>query len=85
MKTFKYTITDPLGMHARPTGLFVKEASSYESSIKISKGEKTVDAKKIFGVMGLAVKNGDIITIDIEGADEETAAQNLEAFVKETL
>lgn len=85
MKEFKCIITDPLGMHARPAGLFVKEASLYESSITISKGEKTVDAKRIFGVMGLAIKNGDIITINIEGTDEETAAENLESFINETL
>lgn len=85
MKEFKYTITDPLGIHARPAGLFVKEASSYESSISLSKGEKTVDAKRIFVVMGLAVKNGDTVTVNIEGPDEESAAGCLEVFMKETL
>lgn len=85
MQEFKYTITDPLGMHARPTGLFVKEASSYKSSITISKGERTVDAKRVLGVMGLAVKNGDIVTVKIEGPDEELAASSLETFMNEAL
>jgi len=85
MQTFEYTITDPLGMHARPAGLFVKEASSYESSITISKGGKTVDAKKIFGVMGLMIKNGDTVTIAVEGVDEAIVAGKMEAFMKETL
>ena len=26
MKTFEYTITDPVGIHARPAGMLVKEA-----------------------------------------------------------
>ena len=29
MKEFKYVITDPEGIHARPAGLLVKKAASY--------------------------------------------------------
>ncbi|MBP3263460.1 HPr family phosphocarrier protein, partial [Pseudobutyrivibrio sp.] len=29
MKEFAYTITDPEGIHARPAGIFVKEAAKY--------------------------------------------------------
>lgn len=87
MKEFKYTITDPLGMHARPAGLFVKEVSSYSSTITISKDKdgETVDAKRIFAVMKLAIKSGDIVTIHIEGPDEELAYENLQSFMKNTL
>lgn len=28
MKTFEYTITDEVGIHARPAGLLVKEAKN---------------------------------------------------------
>lgn len=31
MKTFEYTITDELGIHARPAGMLVKEASKFAS------------------------------------------------------
>lgn len=85
MKEFLYTITDPLGIHARPAGLLVKEAASYESSVKIIKGEKEVDAKKIFGVMGLAVKYDEDVKIMVEGSDEDVAAAKLEEFMKNTL
>ena len=33
MKTFEYTITDELGIHARPAGMLVKEASEFTCSI----------------------------------------------------
>lgn len=85
MKEFQYIIKDPLGMHARPAGLFVKEASSCESSVKITKGGKSVDAKRIFGVMGLAVKCGEEITVTVEGAQEDTEAARIEEFMKENL
>ena len=80
MKEFKYVITDPEGIHARPAGEFVKAAASFASDVKITKDGKTVSAKKIFGVMGLAVKKGQEITVTVEGEDEEAAAAKLEEF-----
>ena len=85
MKEFKYVITDPEGIHARPAGILVKQADGYQSAVTIAKGEKSADAKRIFGVMGLGVKTGEEITITVEGADEDTAAAELETFFKENL
>ena len=85
MKEFKYVITDPEGIHARPAGILVKQAVGYQSAVTIAKGEKSADAKRIFGVMGLGVKTGEEITITVEGADEDTAAAELETFFKENL
>jgi len=83
MKSFEYTVKDEMGLHARPAGLLVKEANGFASAIMIAKGEKEADAKKIFGIMGLAVKCGDAITIRVDGEDEDTAVVALETFVKE--
>ena len=85
MKEFKYVITDPEGIHARPAGLLVKKAVSYASTIMIGKGEKSADAKRIFGVMGLGVKNGEEIFMTAEGADEAEAIEGMEQFFKENL
>ena len=85
MKEFKYVITDPEVIHARPAGILVKQAAGYQSTVKIAKGEKSADAKRIFGVMGLGVKTGEEVTITVEGADEEKAIAELEAFFKGNL
>ena len=85
MKEFHYVIKDELGIHARPAGLLVKEAGKYQSEIKIKKGEKEADAKRIFSVMGLACKCADEITIITEGTDEAEAIQALEEFFKANL
>lgn len=63
----------------------VKQAAGYTSSVKITKGDKTADAKRIFGVMGLGVKTGEEVTITVEGDDEDKAFAELEAFFKENL
>lgn len=85
MKEFKYTITDSQGIHARPAGLLVKEAAKFASDIKIEKAGKVADAKRIFGVMGLAAKQGEEVVIRVEGADEVEAAAAMETFFKENL
>lgn len=85
MKQLKYVITDSEGIHARPAGLLVKEAGKFESDIKIKKGDKAADAKRIFGVMGLAVKHGEEIVMTAEGSDEAKAIVALEAFLKQNL
>lgn len=85
MKEISYTITDPEGLHARPAGMLVKEAGKYQSDIKIEKNGKSADAKRIFAIMGLGVKNAETIKITAEGEDEDTAIMKLEVFFKENL
>ena len=85
MKTIEYTITDALGIHARPAGLLVKEAGKFASKIMIASPKKEVDAKRIMGVMGLGVKCGDTVKLTIEGEDEETAAAAMQAFLESNL
>lgn len=85
MKEFTYKITDPEGIHARPAGDLVKAAKGFASAIKISKDGKAVDCKKIFGVMGLGVKQGQEVTFTFEGEDEEAAYQTVSDFMKANL
>lgn len=83
MKEFEYLIRDELGIHARPAGLLVKQAGTYQSEITIFKGDKNANCKKLFALMGLAVKQGDKITVKVEGTDEEQAAIEIEKFIQE--
>ena len=85
MKTYNYVIKDELGIHARPAGLLVKDAAKFQSAVKIAKDGKEVDAKRIFGVMGLGVKCGQEVTVSVDGADENEAFEALEAFFQANL
>ncbi len=85
MREFRYVIKDEQGIHARPAGLFVKEAASCESKITISKDGKEVDAKRILGVMGLGVKKDQEIVLKVEGSDEDQAIEKLSKFLQENL
>ena len=85
MKQFSYTITDSVGIHARPAGILVKAVKPFQSTCKLTKGEKTVEMKKLMALMGLGVKCGDTVDITIEGPDEDVAAETIEKFFKENL
>ncbi len=85
MKKVTYTITDQLGIHARPAGLLVKEVGKYSSTVTLSNGVKEADTKKIMAIMALGVKKGQNVTFTIEGADEAAAAAGIEAFMKANL
>ena len=85
MKSFRYTIKDVNGIHARPAGLLVKECTKYSSEILIEVKGKSVQATKLLAVLGLLAKQGDEITVLIEGSDEDEAFEAVERFVKESL
>ncbi len=85
MKEFEYTITDPVGIHARPAGVLVKEIKKYTSTVTVAKGEKSVNALKLMALMGMGIKQGDTVKVTVEGPDEDTAAAAIEAFFKANL
>ncbi len=86
MTTFNYTITDPVGIHARPAGLLVKEIKSFAgSAVTITKGEKSVNALKLMALMQMGIKCGDTVTVSVDGGDEAAVAAALENFFKANL
>ena len=85
MKEIKYTITDPLGMHARPAGMLVKAVTPFASKITVTAPTGTADAKRLMALMRLAAKQGMSLTVTVDGADEEKAAAELQAFLAANL
>lgn len=85
MKKFNYVIKDELGIHARPAGMLVKMAKQYESAVEIRKGEKNVRASQLLMLMSLGVKQGEEVTVSIEGEDEDQAYKELNAFFETNL
>lgn len=85
MKSFSYVITDEVGIHARPAGLLVKEAKKYASKVMLNAGGKSADATKLMAIMSMGIKQGDEVSITVDGDDEDTVAAELEKFFKENL
>ena len=85
MKTFEYMIKDEVGLHARPAGMLAKESKKYESKVTVNKDGKSVEATKLMALMGLAVKCGDTVKVEVSGAEEETAFEAMKQFFENNL
>ncbi|MCI8512884.1 MAG: HPr family phosphocarrier protein [Lachnospiraceae bacterium] len=85
MKEFRYTITDKIGIHARPAGELAKLTKEFQSRVKIRAGEKEAAAGRLMAVMALGIRNGQEIVVTAEGPDEERAAERLEEFFRNNL
>ncbi len=78
MKEFTYTVKDPNGIHARPAGVLVKNAKQYVSSITVINGDKSCNMKALLKLMAMGIKQGDTITVQVEGDDEAECAEAVE-------
>lgn len=74
-------LNNPTGLHARPANLLVKETQRWKSDIKIKKGDNIHDGKSIINILTMGAKQGDKLTLIIDGADEKDALKGvLELF-----
>jgi len=83
MQQFNCHITDKLGLHARPAGLLVKTVQPFACSVTLTCNGKTADAKKLFCVMGLGAKCGDVLQVICDGDDDAAALRAIEAFCEQ--
>ena len=83
MERFEYTITDPVGLHARPAGLLVRKAQEYDAEITLFCNGRSANLKKLLAVMGLGVRCGDTVTVTVDG--DPDAADSLLRFFQENL
>ena len=71
------TITNRVGLHARPARLLVQTAAQFQSQIQLRHGDKTTNAKSIVGVLKLGAVMGDTLLLRAEGEDAEKALDAL--------
>lgn len=77
-----FTITDKLGIHARPAGALVKVANQFQSDTKLAFNEKTVNLRSIIQLMSLGVKQGDHVKIIAEGTDENELMEEVKTVLQ---
>ena len=71
-------ILNRLGLHARPAAQIVQVAADFACKIELTKGNITINAKSIMGVMMLAAEFGSSIHVTAQGPDEIQAVEALE-------
>ncbi|MBB6633681.1 HPr family phosphocarrier protein [Cohnella thailandensis] len=81
MLTQTYTVIHPSGFHARPTKVFVHTATQYPCKVSLIKGTKKINAKSSLGLLSLGLKQGDEVTLEVDGEREAEALQELGALL----
>jgi phosphocarrier protein len=80
--TAQVTISNRLGLHARPAMSLVDCASGFSSDVKIAKGKQEVDAKSIMQLMMLAATQGTELTVTADGPDADEAVEAVTSLVE---
>ena len=75
------TITNTIGLHARPATFFIQKANSFKSSVWVEKDDRKVNAKSLLGVLSLGIAQGMTITLLADGSDEDEALAGLVELV----
>lgn len=74
-------IVNERGLHARAAAKFVSLVDTFQSTVTVIKDGNSVPGDSILGLMTLSASTGSIITVHIDGSDEEAAADAIEALV----
>ena len=76
------TIKTAEGLHARPAAEFVRIAAAADHSVLISKSNgPRVRGDSILSLLSLGVKQGEKLTIEVTGPDEDSLLQSLISVV----
>lgn len=76
------TIVNRLGLHARPSAMFVRVASRFRCEIWVAKEGEEINGKSIMGLMMLAAGQGSKLNVRAEGPDASEAIREIEALVE---
>lgn len=82
MPSREIRVINKLGLHARAASKFVTLASTFESQIRLSNGQREVNGKSIMGIMMLAAGRGTNLLLSAEGPDAEAALEALDGLVR---
>jgi len=76
-------VQNELGLHARVACRITRSMGEFKSTVQVKKGGRSFDLKSVTGVMLANAKHGDVLEIEIEGPDEQSAAEKLETLFNE--
>jgi len=78
----KVVITNPQGLHMRPSAAFVELASRYQSSVTVSLDGRVVNGKSLWDLLMLAAMPGSELLVEVSGPDASTALEALVACLR---
>ena len=73
----KVTLTNEIGLHARPASIFIRAAVQFPCDIIVEKDGRSYNAKSIMSILSMSASNGEELTIRASGENEEDAVKSL--------
>lgn len=80
MPSIDLTLTNDVGLHARPAALFVQKASSFAADVRVAKADAEANGKSLLSLLKLDVRQGDTVTVTADGDDADAALAALREF-----
>ncbi|MCS7458610.1 HPr family phosphocarrier protein [Paenibacillus doosanensis] len=81
MLSQSFTVMNPSGFHARPTKIFVQQASEFPCKINLTKNGKKVNGKSSLSMLTLGLAQNDEVLLEVDGEQEEQAMEALGALL----
>jgi phosphocarrier protein FPr len=78
-------VPNPTGLHARPAAVLASVAKSFQSEVKLQRGERVANARSITAIMGLEVERGHKVVVIAKGPDAKEAVAKLSKLIAEGL
>jgi phosphocarrier protein HPr len=72
-----------VALHARPAGIFVREAARFGGNVTVSANGKSANGKSILEVLALGATGGTELGIAASGEDAAAAVSALAALVEQ--
>ncbi|GAB2463225.1 phosphocarrier protein [Conyzicola lurida] len=69
------------GLHARPASLFVQAVAASGLAVELTRGDKTLNASSILGLISLGLQHGDEVTLHAEGDNADAVLDDLAGFL----
>jgi D-lactate dehydrogenase len=82
MKEINYTVTNLLGVHARPCALLAQCCVNYKSEILVYSNGKAADGRNVLSLLALHIQCGDTMRVTIDGEDENQAYENVLSVIE---
>lgn len=77
-KSLELTVSNKMGIHARPAAMIVRVANKYEAELQVEKDGEAVNGKSIMGLMMLAAGSGSKLTLTASGDDADKVLREME-------
>jgi phosphocarrier protein len=79
-KEIELTVSNKMGIHARPAAMIVRVANKYSAEILVEKDDEQVNGKSIMGLMMLAAGNGSKLKFIASGCDADKMLADMNAL-----